>query len=132
MKLMSKRSKFNNKVNWTFNSNVLMSIKGVPISESGGKSPRFIFHLTKSVSVTQTRICRLTWFSGRLCGSIVLINHYLIFALHWNIVILRSLHRYSEYWRRRSQTDSRYFGSYMVRSAIYKIYVILWAWSYIK
>ena len=33
------------------------------------------------------------------------------FALQCNIVILRSLHRYSEYWRPRSRPDCRYFDT---------------------
>ena len=42
VKLTSKRSKFN----WKFNSNVSMSIHGVPVSKSAGKFPKFTVHLT--------------------------------------------------------------------------------------
>ena len=53
--LTSKRSKFNYKFIKELNSNVLMSIQRVPVSESAGKFPKFTFHLIKSVAVTQTR-----------------------------------------------------------------------------
>ena len=68
VKLTSKRSKFN----WKFNSNVFMSIQGVPVSESAWKVLKFTFHLIKSVAVTQTRTCRFCWFSGELCESAIL------------------------------------------------------------
>lgn len=41
---------------------------------------------------------------------------FLIFILQCNIVILCSLHRYGEYWRPRSQSYCRYFGSYATRN----------------
>ena len=37
-----------------------MSMQGVPISESKGKFLKFIFHLIKSVDVTQTSTCRFS------------------------------------------------------------------------
>ena len=113
MKLTSKRSKFNYIFNWKFNSNVLISIQGVPVFESAPRFSKFTFHLIKRVAVTQTRTCRFSWFSGGLCESDIL-NFFLIFVLQCNIVILRSLHRHGEYWRPRSQSDYRYFGSYMI------------------
>ena len=61
----SKRSKFN----WKFNSNVLMSIQGVPVSESAGtfpnslagKFPNSLFIESKMlVAVTRTRTCHFS------------------------------------------------------------------------
>ena len=72
VKLTSKCSKFNYKFIWKINFNVLMSIQGVPFSESPRKFLKFTFHLIKSVTVTQTRTCCFSWFSGRLCKSAIL------------------------------------------------------------
>ena len=69
VKLTSKCSKFN----WKFNSNVLMSIQGVSVSDSAGKFTNFTFHLIKSVAVTQTRPFWFSWFSSGLCESAILI-----------------------------------------------------------
>ena len=41
-------------------------------------------------------------------------NFFLIFSLQCNIVILSSLHRYGEYWHPRSESDCRYFGSFVI------------------
>ena len=109
MKLTSKRLKFNRKIN----SNVLISIQGVPVPESAEKYHKFTFHFIKNVAVTQARICHFSWFSSGLYESAIL-NFFLIFALHCNIVILCSLHRYGEYWRPRSQSNWRDFGSYVI------------------
>ena len=92
-----------------------MSIQGVPVWESAGKFPKFTFHLIKSVAVSQTRTCRFSRISGGLSESTILI-FLVIFALQCNIVILPSLHRYGEYWRPRSQSYCRYFGSYATRN----------------
>ena len=46
--------------NCKFNSNVLVSIQGVPVSEPAGKFPKSTFHLNKSVAVTQTKTCRFS------------------------------------------------------------------------
>ena len=92
-----------------------MSIQGVPVSESAGKFPKLTFHLIKIVAVTQTRTCR--WFSGGLWEPAIL-NFFLIFALQGNIVILRSTHRYGEYWGPHSKSDWRYFGSYVIKQII--------------
>ena len=49
-----------------------MLIQGVSISESAGKFPKFTFHLVKSVDVTRTRTFGFSWFSGRICKSVIL------------------------------------------------------------
>ena len=53
-------------LNWEFNSNILMSIQGVPVSKSEWEFPKYTFHLIKSVAVTQTRTCRFSWIPGGL------------------------------------------------------------------
>ena len=88
------------------------------------KFPKFIFHLIKSVAVSQTLTCRFSWFSGGLCESTILnffpsylhCSAILSHCVHCNIVILRSLHRYGEYWLPCSPSDWRYFGSYVIIS----------------
>ena len=70
--------------NWKVNSNVLMSIQGVPVSELAGKFLKFTFHLTKSVAVTQTRTCLFSWFSGGLCESVNL-NFFIILVQYCHI-----------------------------------------------
>ena len=105
----------------SFDSNVLMSIQKVPVSESAGKIPIFTFYLIKSAVVTH----KDSWFQliFRRASWSATLNFFLIFALQCNVVILRSLHRYSEYWRPRSQSDCRYFGSYVIIS-IYTVWTI--------
>ena len=75
MKLASKRSKFNSKLNWKINSNVLMPIQWTSVLGSAGKSPKFTFHLIKDDALTQTRTCLFSWFSSELCESAIL-NFY--------------------------------------------------------
>ena len=105
-----------------------MSIQGVPITESAGKFLKFTFHLIKSIAVTQTRTCYFSRFSHRLCQSVVL-NFFLVLAMHCNIVILCWLHRYSKYWCPCSQSGCRYFGSYVslyIESSFFCIYIYDW------
>ena len=105
-----------------------MSIQGVPITESAGKFLKFTFHLIKSIAVTQTRTGHFSRFSHRLCESVVL-NFFLVLAMHCNIVILCWLHRYSKYWCPCSQSGCRYFGSYVslyVESSFFCIYIYDW------
>ena len=104
-----------------------MSIQGVPITESAGKFLKFTFHLIKSIAVTQTRTCYFSRFSHRLCQSVVL-NFFLVLAMHCNIVILCWLHRYSKYWCPCSQSGCRYFGSYVslyIESSFFCIYIYM-------
>ena len=102
----------------SFDLNVLMSIQKVPVSESAGKIPIFTFYLIKSAVVTQ----QVQLVSADFQASFV-ICHFEFFSHICNVVILRSLHRYSEYWRPRSQSDCRYFGSYVIIS-IYTVWTI--------
>ena len=74
---------------------------------------------------------RFSWFSGGLYESAIF-NFFHIFPLLCNIVILRSLHRYGEYWRPRSQSDCRYFGSCVIILKVMSIAIpakISWAMS---
>ena len=105
-----------------------MSIQEVPVSEAAEKLPKSSFHLIKSVAMVQARKSCFSWLSGRLCESAILI-FFLKFALQWNIVILRSLHRYGEYWRPRSKSDCRYFGIYII-IIIYHYYYYCYYYYY--
>ena len=80
----------------------------LPVSESARKLPKLIFHLIKSVAVTQTRTCRLSWFSGGFVKQ----PFWIFFSyLHRSTIYL---HRYGEYWRPRAQSDCTYFATCVI------------------
>ena len=59
VKLTSKLSKISMKINWKFNSNVLMSIQGVPVSDSPNAS-----HLTRGLTRTCDKIKTCLYYSN--------------------------------------------------------------------
>ena len=64
---------------------------------------KFTLNFIKSFAVTQTRTYRFNHFEflSYICTA-------------GNIVILRSFYRYSKYWQSRSQSDCKYYDSYVL------------------
>ena len=86
------------------------------------ENPQIHFLFNQKCCCDSTRTVGFSWFSGGP-RDLPLRIFFLIFALQCNVVILLSLHRYSEYWRPRRQSDCRYFGSYVIIS-IYTVWTI--------